>query len=172
MAHATPLNLGRVDPADFTVSTLDDEIRVDALCVRLLLAIRERLLREPHRTPLEVGQQCRGADLFLRDFVIAACGDNLFSLPPERVRQFAGHWYITSTLEPNAGELATILDGIAACYAVLAEHGLISPALHSAVAAACAELPWYRQRIDDYWAIETDGFRQWRAVCPLPERCR
>jgi hypothetical protein len=170
MADAIPLDLDRVNPADFSVDTLDDEIRVDALCVRLLLAVRDQLLARHHLSPVAVGERCHGADLFLRDFVIAASGDNLFSLPPERVRQFAGHWYITNTLEPDAGQLATILAGVADCYAVLAEHGLVTPAMNSAIAAACADLPWYCQRIEDFWAIESDGFGQWRAACPLPER--
>ena len=169
MSASTPLAFSQVNPDDFTVHTLADEIRVDALCYRLLLAVRDQLLaRRP--APAEVGRLCHGADLFLRDFVIAACGDNLFRLPPERVRQFAGHWYVVNTLEPHGDDLAVILAGITACYEVLAGHGLVSPALHNAVATACADLPAYRQRIDDYWAIVEDGYDRWRSACPLPAR--
>jgi len=167
----TPLAFARVAPDDFNVAGLDDEIRVDGLCGRLLLAMRDQLLARGDRSPGEVGELCRGADLFLREFVIAACGDNPFRLPPERVRQFAGHWYIINTLEPNAGELATTLAGITACYAVLADHGLVGPGLADAVTAAGAELPWYRQRIEEYWAISGDDYGRWRAACPLP-MCR
>lgn len=170
MADATPLSFAQVNPDDFTIVTLDDEIRVDALCSRLLLAVRDHILARRNRTPLEVGELCHGADLFLRDFVVAACGDNPLRLPPERIRQFAGHWYIVNTLEPNAGDLAVILAGVADCYAILAEHGLVSPELARAVAAAGSELSWYHRRIDDYWAIETDGYAAWRAECPLPDR--
>jgi hypothetical protein len=170
VAETTPLSFNQVNPEDFNIASLDDEIRVDTLCGRLLLAVRDQILARRNRTPLEVGELCHGADLFLRDFVIAACGDNPLRLPPERIRQFAGHWYIINTLEPNAGDLAVILSGVADCYAILAEHGLVDAELAQAAAAAGRELPWYRQRIDDYWAIEADGYAAWRAACPLPHR--
>jgi len=170
VADAAPLTFDQINPDAFTIASLDDEIRVDALTCRLLLAVRDHLLARGNRTPLEVGELCHGADQFLRDFVIATCGDNPLHLPPERIRQFAGHWYIINTLEPNAGDLAVILAGIADCYAILAEHRLVSAELAQAAAAACSELPWYRQRIDDYWAIEADGYAAWRAGCPLPDR--
>ena len=169
MSASTPLAFSQINPDDFTVHTLADEVRVDALCHRLLLAVRDQLLA-CSLAPAEVGRLCLGADLFLRDFVIAACGDNLFRLPPERVRQFAGHWYVVNTLEPHGDHLAAILAGVAASYAVLAGHGLVSPALNEAVATACADLPAYRRRIDDYWAIADDGYDHWRAACPLPVR--
>jgi hypothetical protein len=164
-----PLPFDQVDANDFEVTCLDDEIRADALCGRLLLAIRDALLADGH-PPLAAGELCRGADLFLRDFVIAACGDNPLRLLPERVRQFAGHWYIVNTLEPNAAELAIILDGITACYAVLAARSLVGRPLAEAVARECADRAWYRQRIEDYWDVIADGFGPWRAACPLPKR--
>jgi hypothetical protein len=165
-----PLDLQQINPADFDIRTCDDEIRVDTLCGRLLLAVRDHLLTEPDCNPRMVGDLCQGADYFLRDFIIAECADNLLQLPPERVRQFAGHWYIIRTLEPNVRELAGILAGIAACYRVLAARGLVEPERATAIEAACADLPGYRQRIDDFWAIEDDGFAAWRNACPLPER--
>ena len=169
MSESTPLAFSQVNADDFSVATLADEIRVDALCRRLLLAVRDQLLA-CGLAPAEAGRLCHGADLFLRDFVIAACGDNLFRLPPERVRQFAGHWYIVNTLEPHSDELAAILAGVAACYAAFAGHGLVSPALHAAVATACADLPAYHRRLEDYWAITADDYDPSRAACPLPPR--
>jgi hypothetical protein len=167
---ATPLDLYQINPDDFEIRHCDDEIRVDALCTRLLLAVRDHLADRQGLDPLEAGQLCQGADYFLREFVIADCNDNLFHLPAERIRQFAGHWYIVRTLEPNPKELAAILAGIDACYRVLADHGLVAPELSAAIGTACADLPWYSQRIDDFWAIEGDGFTLWRAGCPLPRR--
>jgi len=166
----TPLTLNLVQPEDFTVHNFDDELRVDTLCRQLLLAIRDVLLGRVDLSPLQVGKLCHGADLFLRDFVIAVCGDNLFHLPSERVRQFAGHWYIVNTLEPNVAELSEILDGIAACYEVLAGRELVESTRYAAIAAACADLPGYQQRIEDFWAITGDGYDRWRAACPLPIR--
>jgi len=170
VTECRPLDLNRINSKDFDVLTIDDEIRVDALCASLLLAVRDRLLSADNSDPFMVGELCQGADYFLREFIIAECADNLLRLPPERIGQFAGHWYIIRTLEPNTGELATILSGIAACYRVLAEAGLVETRLAEEVTAACAELPVYSQRIDDFWAITDDGFDRWRAACPLPPR--
>lgn len=170
MATNSPLNLALVKIDDFEIRTFDDEIRVDQFCCELLQALRDTLLAQG-RPPLAAGELCGGADYFLRDFIIAECRDNLFRLPAERVRQFAGHWYIVRTLEPNTDELAVLLAGIATCYAVLAEQGLIGGELAEAIAAACADLPYYSQRIEEFWAIEGDGFDRWRQECPLPAPC-
>jgi len=166
----TSLNLKQIDPQDFEVRNFDDEIRVDELCGRLLLAVRDQLLADGTIDPVETGTLCRGADHFLRDFVIAECHDNLFRLPLERVRQFAGHWYIIRNLEPNVAELAAILAGISACYQIFAGHDLIDQKLAETIGAACTDLSSYQQRINDFWAIEGDGFESWRAACPLPMR--
>jgi hypothetical protein len=165
---AIPLDLQRVSPAQFNIRDFDDELRIDGQCVQLLLAVRDHLVTQQGLDPLAAGGLCQGADHFLREFIIAECHDNLFRLPAERVRQFAGHWYIVRTLEPNPGELASILAGIDNCYRVLAQHGLVTPELSAAIGMACADLRYYRQRIDDFWAFEGDGFTPWRAACPLP----
>lgn len=170
MMPPAPLDLKLVDPADFEVHGFDDEVRADELCERLLQAVRDELLAGGEVSPLEAGELCSGADYFLREFVIAECGDNLFRLPAERVRQFAGHWYIVRTLEPNVAELSTILAGVAACYRILAGHGLVTETLAETVGLACTDLPWYRQRIETFWAIEGAGYDAWRAACLLPER--
>jgi hypothetical protein len=165
-----PLDLQRVSPDQFEIRNFDDELRIDEQCVRLLLAVRDHLVTRQGLDPREAGALCQGADHFMREFVIAECHDNLLRLPAERVRQFAGHWYIVRTLEPNAGELASILAGIDSCYRVLAEHRLVSPESSAAIGTACADLSYYQQRIDDFWAIEGNGFTFWRAACPLPAR--
>jgi len=170
MTAPIPLDLKQVKPDDFEVRTLDDEIRVDEYCCRLLLAIRDQLLAAGSFDPVEIGALCQGADYFLREFVVAECNDNLFRLPAERIRQFAGHWYIVRNLEPNARELTTILAGISVCYQVLAGHGLVDPELAAAIGVMCADLPYYHQRIEDFWSIESDGFDHWRSGCPLPKR--
>ena len=166
----TALDLSRINPRDFDILSFEDELRVDELCSGLLMAVRDRLLADGTGDPLTVGALCQGADYFLRNFVVAECADNLLELPPERVRQFAGHWYIVRTLEPNLQELSSILGGIAACYRVLADVGLVDAVSAEAIASACADLPTYQRRIDDFWAIEGDGFDAWRAACPLPPR--
>lgn len=170
MTETTAPALHDFRPGDFDVASPEDEIRVDELCVRLLQSVRTALTVEYRLDPATAGSYCLGADLFLREFVIADCHDNLLHLPIERIRQFAGHWYIVRTLEPDSSELAAILAGVRTVYQVLAEHGLTAAELAAAVATACSETTWHRQRLDDYWAISGDGYDAWRAACPLPGR--
>jgi hypothetical protein len=164
-----PPDLHLIDPGAFEIHTLDDEIRVDLLCVELLQAVRDHLVIRKGLSPPAAGEICRGADYFLRDFIIAECADNLFRLSPGRIRQFAGHWYIVRTLEPNGDELASLLAGIAACYRIFADHRLVAPDVAAAIDTACGDHPYYRQRIEEFWAIEDDGFDRWRNACPLPK---
>lgn len=167
VSATVPYNLARANPDDFEIRTIDDEIHVDQLCGQLLVSVRDLLVGQGF-SPLDAGELCRGADYFLRDFVIAECHDNLFRLPAERVRQFAGHWYIVRTLEPNVDELVVLLAGVTACYRIFAGHGLVPPELAEAIDKTCADIPFYRQRIEDFWAIEGGGFDGWRRDCPLP----
>jgi hypothetical protein len=46
----------------------------------------------------------------------------------------------------------------------------VTETLAAAVGLACTDLPWYRQRIETFWAIEGAGYDAWRAACLLPER--
>ena len=70
--------------------------------------------------------------------MIADRRDNLFGASPERVRQFAGHWYVIRTPEPNLTELQSILNGTARFYAFLAEQGLIETQAAQYIARQCA----------------------------------
>jgi hypothetical protein len=152
---------------DFNIVTLDDEIRADQRCVDMLRRFKHSLTRQQGLTPEQAGEICRGADYFLRDFMIADRRDNLFGVSAERVRQFAGHWYVIRTPEPNLTELQSILKGTASFYAFLAEQGLIDPQNAQDIAEQCAATDYYQRRIDDFWAIEGDGFDAWRQACPL-----
>ena len=169
MAEASPktLDLNNLSQKTFNISNLDDEIRVDRLCVDLLRTFFNALTQQPGQKPEEVGNLCRGADYFLREFIIADRRENLLEVTGRQVRQFAGHWYIVKNLEPNMNELGSILGGIAALYPFLAEHALIDKDQADEICTACAERDWYQQRIEDFWAIEGDGFLQWRDEVPL-----
>jgi hypothetical protein len=152
---------------DFNIVTLDDEIRVDQRCVDMLRRFRQDLTRQQGLTPEQAGAICLGADYFLREFMIADRRDNIFTASEERVRQFAGHWYIIRTPEPNLGELSGILRGTALFYGFLAEQGLIDRQLAQDIARQCDAIDYYQRRIDDFWAIQDDGFDAWRRACPL-----
>jgi len=153
--------------ADFEVETLEDEIRADRQCTELLKDFAATLVRKHGLPPRDAGALAHGADPFLRDFLIADRRENLFRPRPGRVRQYAGHFYIVSTLEPNRAELATILAGIEAFYRHCAECAAVSEQVAAGIAEECAEIELYAERIESFWALEGDGFLAWRDVIPL-----
>lgn len=169
MTHSTapcPLLQG-LDKSDYDINEIDDEIRVDQLCVDLLRHLYQSLTRESRMSPEQAGECCHGADYFLREFVIAERQENIFNIDSIRIRQFAGHWYITRTLEPNMTDLKNILNGTAELYHYLARQGLVDQSRATEITTQCRETDYYQQRIEDYWAIEGDGYDAWRRACPL-----
>ncbi len=152
---------------DYNIVSLDDEIRVDRLCVDLLRHFNQHLAQQMGLSPEQSGEICHGADYFLREFIIADRRINLFEVGANRVRQFAGHWYIVRTPEPNLTELKSVLKGSAAFYNFLASQGMIQQSVAEEIETACAELDYYQQRINDFWDIDGDGFDAWRQACPL-----
>lgn len=165
-AELRPLLQG-LNITDFDISSLDDEIRVDKLCVDLLRHLFHNLTVQQGTPPEEAGKLCHGADYFLREFIVADRRANLFRTNALHVRQFAGHWYIIRTPEPNLGELRDILDGTAACFHFLASQGLVAAEVAAAISAQCREFDYYQKRIDDFWAIASGGYDAWRQACPL-----
>ena len=154
---------------NFEVRSLQDEIRIDELCGRLLHCFRRDLTENEQLPPEQAGALAHGADYFLREFVIPHRHENIFTLRPGRVRQFAGNWYIVRTLEPNMAELESLLHGIAAFYAWCFRVGKVSAEMAETVRQECAMLDFYRQRIEDFWAIEGDGYLAWERECTLKE---
>lgn len=152
---------------DYTIVSLDDELRVDQLCVDLLRHFNLHLTQQVGLSVEEAGELCLGADYFLREFIIADRRENLFDIAARRVRQFGGHWYIIRTPEPNLAELKSVLEGTKVFYTFLAEQGMIEQDVAKEIANFCAEHTYYQQRIDAFWAIENDGFDGWRRACPL-----
>lgn len=153
-------------PEHFQITTLDDEIRVDQLCVQLLRIFCRDLI-EQGLEPLAAGELARGADYFLRDFMIAECRKNIFTLAPGQIRQFGGNWYIVRNLEPNLVELGGILKGVAAFYRYCLERQRISPAIMEQIDAECALTDYFSARIERFWAISGDGYQAWVTECPL-----
>ncbi len=155
----------RID--DFNVASLDDEIEVDKLCVEFLSAFHKHLLDDKEEDPLIAGSRARGADYFLRDFIIADRRENIFRINPERVRQFGGNWYIISNLEPNMEELGDILAGVAAFYLYCLALELVEESVADEIAAHCLALNYYQERIDAFHDISDDGFVAWNEACPV-----
>jgi hypothetical protein len=154
---------------NFDIRNLQDEIRVDELCQRLLQRFRRDLVENEKLPSSTAGALAHGADYFLREFVIPDRCENILALQPGRVRQFAGNWYIVRNLEPNMVELGSLLKGIEAFYGWCFRVGLVAAKLTETVRKECAPLDYYRQRIDDFWAIEGDGYAAWERECTLKE---
>lgn len=165
-AELRPLLQG-LNKNDYNIQSLDDEIRVDKLSVDLLRHLYQDLTQQKSVPPEQAGEFCQGADYFLREFIVADRCENLFSVEALHVRQFAGHWYIIRTPEPNLTELKKILTGTAEFYSFLSRQGLVPEIVANEITSQCQELDYYQQRIDNFWAIEDDGYAAWQQACPL-----
>lgn len=158
----------QIDKEAFNLGTLEDELRVDRLCLELLQEFH-RQLQADGVAPLEAGGLAHGADYFIRDFLVAVKQRNIFAEEPGLVRQFAGNWYIVNTMEPDIKELAGHLEGIGAFYRFLQRRQLISAGYLQGVEQECAAIPYYADRIEAFWAIKGDGYYTWERECSLKE---
>jgi len=155
------------NPVNYQVEDLDSEIRAEQYCAQLLKLFHQHLLQDQGIEPLDAGSRAAGADYFLREFMIGRCRNNIFAATAERVRQFAGNWYIVSTLEPNMTELKSILKGVASFYHYCAGHQLVEQKTAEQIAQTCELHDYFRQRIEDFHNISGNGYNQWNQDCPL-----
>jgi hypothetical protein len=153
---------------DFTIADDADTLRVDRLCQELLRRFYEELLARGE-DPVAATAWARGADYFLRDFLVDIKGYNLFHEAPGVVRQFAGNWYVVSNLEPELAILCGHLEGIRRFYHFLHDHGEISAQHLAQVKQDCSDLEYYGRRIDSFWELGEGGFPAWDAACPYRE---
>lgn len=151
----------------FEIHDLQDEIRADDLCGRLLRFFYLELVEEEQRPPAEAGTLAHGADYFLREFIIPDRQENIFAISPHRVRQFAATWYIIRTVEPNLVELTRILHGVEAFYRYCSKHGRFPADRLAEIEQACHDLSYYGRRIESFWAIEGDGYFAWEEEVSL-----
>jgi hypothetical protein len=152
--------------SDYEIATLEDELRVDALCRELLLAFYSDRLGagiDEHEATL----LANSADYFIRDFLIGARQLNILEPGSGVVRKFAGNWYIVNTLEPDSSELEAHLKGICEFYRFLAAHQAITAAAFREIESECQDSGYYRQRIDSFWDIKGDGYFAWEEECSL-----
>ena len=156
-------------PDNFDIADLEDEINADALCNRLLRLFYLYLHEEHNCPPEEASALTYGADYFLREFVIGDRQENILRIPPRRVNQFAGNWYIVKNLEPNMKELTVHLEGIRRFYVYCTAVGLVSPEQAEGIGRECGRATYYRQRIENFWALEGDGYFAWDRECPVKD---
>lgn len=153
----------------FNITNLEDEIRADRSCVQFLQLFCCDLIEGEGLSPQEAGSLANGADYFLREFLIAERRENIFAIAPDRIRQFAGNWYIIKNLEPNVAELSAILQGTQAFYRFCQKIGRVTPEVEEWVGRECSDLEYYRERIESFWVIEGDGYQRWAAQCSLKD---
>lgn len=157
-----------IKPDDFTITDLASELLVDRQCSTLLKQFHQQLLKDDI-APLEAGQLALGADYFLRDFIIGDRHMNIFTIDPDCVRQFAGHWYIIKNLDPNIKELTSLLQGVGVFYTYLRQQELITSTLNEHIQPATLDLEFYHQRIEQFLDITDNGYSAWCKSCPLPK---
>lgn len=157
-----------VNKDDFRLGTLEDEIRVDGLCKKVLMRFYFQML-EDGLSPDQATQLASGADYFIRDFVVGIKERNIFEEREGLVRQFAGNWYIVNTLEPNDAELSRHLAGVKAFYRFLHARGLVSAAFLERIERECDDEEYYAGRIASFWEITGDGYLAWERECSLKE---
>ncbi|MFO7982482.1 MAG: hypothetical protein R6V08_03430 [Desulfuromonadales bacterium] len=165
--HLPPLTDPVFNRENFDISNLQDEIRVSEVVGDLLQHFYLYLVEQKSLYPEEASALAYGADYFLRDFIIDDRRENIFEIRAERVRQFAGNWYIVKNLEPNIRELEGLLAGILFFYQFCGDIGRVDPSLPEQIAGQCEELDFYRRRIDTFWEIEDDGYSDWEKECSL-----
>ena len=152
--------------SDFQIGTLEDELRVDGLCRELLMTFYlDRIssgMNENDATLL-----ANSADHYLRDYLIGFRQINLLESDSDVVRKFAGNWYIVNTMEPVIEEIDVHLNGIREFYSFL--HGIdaVSSEFYAAIEKDCADLDYYKTRIDSFWDIQDDGYYEWERECSL-----
>ena len=154
------MNALNVQPVDFAIATIEDEIRVDGLCRDLLMTFYEELQAEGG-DPEIATELARSADYFIRDFVVGYKQWHLFDEVRSPVKPFAANWYIVNTLEPTIEELTRHLAGIRSFYRFLNLHELISGSLLKRIEAECDDHLFYEERISSFWAISGDGYYEW-----------
>ncbi|WP_432821904.1 hypothetical protein [Trichloromonas sp.] len=152
---------------NYDIRSLDDEVRADVLCGRLLKQCYLYLVETHELSAAEASRLCYGASYFLCEYLIPDRRVNLFDITAQLIRQFAGNWYIIKNMEPNLAELTGILEGVMAFYDYSCSLGLVSGQQLQEVQSSCADLAYYQGRIDSFYAIENDGYFQWNADCPL-----
>ena len=167
MNTATPPAKQKIHSDDFIINNLDDELRADQLCQKLLKNFHRHLLECGEYNSLEAGAMAGGGDYFLRDFVIDTLRVSIFSLSARQVRGFAGNWYIHRTLEPNMKELEVILKGVAAFYRYCGDNEWVEKSIGDEIAAVCADHTYFSERINSFHALRGDDYPGWCEECPL-----
>lgn len=155
------------DVRNYDIDSLESEISADQYAKLLLKQFHHWLLEKEQKEPLLAGQLAAGADYFLREFLIGARRQNIFTAGPEQLRQFGGNWYIISNLEPNMGELQPMLDGAALFYTYCCSLDCVTHKVAAQLMTVAAESSYFESRINSFHQLEDNGYQAWDQACPL-----
>lgn len=156
----------KLTKSDFGIITLEDELKVDGLCRELLISFYNDRL-ESGLSEHEATLLANSADFYLRDYLIGARQLNLLESDSGVVRKFAGNWYIVTTMEPVIEEIEEHLNGIREFYRFLCRKNAVEASFCTLIEQDCADLQFYKERIDSFWEIKADGYYQWERECSL-----
>jgi len=106
------------------------------------------------------------ADLYLRDYLIDFGRQNIVRPRPGIVVTFAGSWFITHTLDPEAVALEHHLTAVSELYRFMHRQHLISADELTFLLEEAGRLDYYRQRIDSFLNLTGAEFATWDAECP------
>lgn len=119
--------------------------------------------------PAQATAYAGSADYYLRDYLVSIRRKNVFDQQCGIIRQFAGNWYIVSTMEPNAPEVARHLEGIRQFYRFLFRRGLVNDDFLAKAEQECSDLGYYVGRIESFWDIAGDGYASWECECSIKD---
>ena len=154
------------DHEDFDFETLEDELRADEQCQKLLQQFYI-WLQQRGLTPEHASELAYSADYYLRDYVLDFLQRNALRPQPGQVHYFAGNWYITRTLEPEMAVLGRHLEALAALYTFMYELNLVSAEQRDQMLQETAQADYYQQRIETFLALAGEGYEEWDRACRL-----
>jgi hypothetical protein len=155
-----------MDRAAYSLRGLDDFLRLDQECARLLEEFA-RWLGTPAGGSLPAGRAgvlAQAADRYLRDFVVDIKETGPDDEDPSLVRQYLGNWYVIHTLSPNHEEIDRIALALRSLYAFLEERQIAAPGTARAVARILQAPDFFHRRLEDFWELTPETIPAWRAV--------
>lgn len=150
---------------DFDFDTMDEELLVDERCQQILKQFYLFLQQQGMSAEMASGLAF-SADLYLRDYLIDFCRQNIVRPQPGLVTKFAASWFITHTLDPEISVLERHLRAIEELYRYMHRQHLISADELDFILREAGETEYFSRRIDTFLNISGDGFVAWDAECP------
>ncbi len=154
------------DHEDFDFETMEEELRADEQCQKLLQQFYI-WLQQSGLTPEHASELAYSADYYLRDYVLDFLQRNALRPQSGQIRYFAGNWYITRTLEPEMAVLERHLEALAALYRFMHELNLVHSDQLDQMLQEATQLEYYQQRIASFLALAGEGYEEWYRACQL-----